>query len=107
MGKNDNETENNEFDKQINEIKNYQDNMYNPGHWVGTGRVAPFQRNIVKRAPWLLMIIGAVPIGVVIHNFNGSNILNYLYGNSMVIIISLILFFAGLVNLIDKIKPFL
>lgn len=96
--------ENNEFENQINELKDYQDNMYNQGHWVGTGRVTPFQKNIAKTSPWIMMVIGVIPLIVVIHNFKKSDILSYVYGNSMVILISLIIFISGLVNVIRNIK---
>ncbi|MDP4133202.1 MAG: hypothetical protein Q8882_04230 [Bacillota bacterium] len=39
MDKKDSNKELNEFENQLNEIKEWQKNAYNPGFFIGTGRV--------------------------------------------------------------------
>lgn len=47
----------NEFENNLSDLKEWQDNQYNPGYYVGTGKVATPTRNLGKH-PVLLLIIG-------------------------------------------------
>ncbi|WP_432662995.1 hypothetical protein R9X47_20710 [Wukongibacter baidiensis] len=48
---------NNEFEKEIDRIKEWQDNQYNPGYYMGTGHT---QRPLsqLSKYPVLLIVIG-------------------------------------------------
>jgi len=47
----------NEFEKNLSDLKEWQNNQYNPGYYTGTGRVPVLLRNMIKH-PALLLIIG-------------------------------------------------
>ena len=64
----------NELEKELEDIKEWQDNQYNPGHYIGTGRVP---RPVIRLAkyPIILVIIGvmgAVPslLGIILQGFS-------------------------------------
>lgn len=51
---------NNEFEKQLEEIKEWQRNALNPGYYVGTGRVASPIKNLNKYPIFLILLGGLV-----------------------------------------------
>lgn len=53
--------EKNEFEKDIEDLQDWLDNQYNPGHYVGTGRV-PRPVSRLTKYPFLLIIFGLLII---------------------------------------------
>lgn len=51
------EQQENDFEKNIAEIKEWQDNQYNPGYYIGTGRV-PKPISSLSKYPSILIIFG-------------------------------------------------
>lgn len=55
--KKDSTEDKNEFEKDMEDLQDWLDNQYNPGHYVGTGRVMrPVSR--LTRYPLLLVVLG-------------------------------------------------
>ncbi|HOJ12710.1 MAG TPA: hypothetical protein PK733_19265 [Clostridiales bacterium] len=53
------EWEENELEKNIADLKEWQDNQYNPGYYVGTGRI-PRPLKSLSRYPVILIIFGII-----------------------------------------------
>lgn len=69
----------NSFSNQLEEIKDNVDNQYNPGHWIGTGRV-PLAIKGLKRYPILSLSLGIITLLFCIYMLKGSSsILNGVY----------------------------
>ncbi|WP_315115093.1 hypothetical protein [uncultured Clostridium sp.] len=89
------------FEEQLDEIKEYQKNAFNPGHYVGTGRVNLATKNLFKSSKVLITtgIIFLVPaIYNIIKNFNIVTLLS----QTMQIIIGCALIFGGFIRLRRK-----
>lgn len=51
------QNEKNDFEKELEDIEEWQNNQFNPGHYIGTGRMSrPIRR--IKKHPLVLIIIG-------------------------------------------------
>ncbi|WP_432663705.1 hypothetical protein R9X47_24360 [Wukongibacter baidiensis] len=48
---------NNEFEKEMEQLNEWQNNQYNPGHYIGTGRT-PTTVSGLARYPIFLLVIG-------------------------------------------------
>lgn len=97
-------TEENELEKSISEMKEWQDNQYNPGYYIGTGRVARPISSLSKY-PIIILVFGIVGVIISILTFISAeklvpNILSIIIG----FIISLCLIYGGLVRLREKKK---
>ncbi len=97
-------TEENELGKSISEIKEWQDNQYNPGYYIGTGRVARPISSLSKY-PIIILVFGIVGVIISILTYISaeklvSNILSIIMG----FIISLCLIYGGIVRLREKKK---
>ncbi len=53
--------EKNEFKKDIEDLQDWLDNQYNPGHYIGTGRV-PRPVSRLTKHPFLLIVFGLLII---------------------------------------------
>ncbi|OWZ82891.1 hypothetical protein [Natranaerobius trueperi] len=63
----------NNFEKQLEELEEWQENQYYPGHYIGTGRIIKFVKELNKY--WLApLIIGVICSSLVFVFIN--NILN-------------------------------
>ncbi len=78
-----NEQEKNELEKNIDAIREWQDNQYNPDYHIGSGRVARPIRSL-SRFPIILIIFGEIGFDISIITFVS-------YGISYCSIISIIL----------------
>jgi hypothetical protein len=56
------------YDAELNEIREWQDNMYNPGHYIGTGKVPYPLKNLARhpklKLAYLLYILLPITIGL-------------------------------------------
>lgn len=91
-----------EFNKYISELKEWQDNQYNPGYYMGSGRIRKPLSNLSKH-PLIMMIIGIMGVIITTISFFTSqitipNILPFL----LCIFISGCLIYGGIVRLKDK-----
>lgn len=70
---------NNPFEEQLDEIKEYQKNAFNPGYYVGSGKVNLATKNLLK-SPKILIIVGIIflipSIYNLIRNFSIVAVLN-------------------------------
>lgn len=91
----------NELDEQLEDIKEYQDNIYNPGHYIGTGRVPLPLKNLVKY-PVIMFIAGALfLIPALITLFKGFGI-ESIMGSGIPLIVGAAFVYGGLVRLKRK-----
>ncbi|MCX7746798.1 MAG: hypothetical protein N2645_07895 [Clostridia bacterium] len=51
----------NELEKEIEDLREWQENQYNPGYYIGTGRVARPISSLSKY-PWLLILFGILAL---------------------------------------------
>lgn len=79
-----------EINKTIDEHKEWQDNQYNPGHWLG-GNIPPFSLRKNRIFGYLLLFVGILPLLVLIISTDIQQITT----QAPVIIISLVLMLAG------------
>lgn len=52
------------YDAELNDIREWQDNMYNPGHYIGTGKL-PYPLKNLTRSPklkWAYLLYLILPI---------------------------------------------
>lgn len=101
MNKQNNNKEQNSFEKQIGEIDEWQKNSYNPGYYIGSGKVPLHLKNSSK-SPAILLIVGVL-FGIpalcnLIYNFSIETIIS----NIISILISSILIFGGIIRLIKR-----
>lgn len=98
MGNKFNKKEHNSFEKQLSEIKEWQDNLYNPGHYIGTGKIPPHIKNFNK-TPAILLFIAIIfllpSILGIISNFSVENILY----SSIWLILGVILLIEGFIKI--------
>jgi hypothetical protein len=54
------------YDAELNDIREWQDNMYNPGHYIGTGKLPYPLKNMVKNPKLKLAYIlyFLIPLGI-------------------------------------------
>ncbi|MDF2533329.1 MAG: hypothetical protein K0Q65_2910 [Clostridia bacterium] len=54
------------YDAELNELKEWQSNMYNPGHYIGTGKVPYPMKNLAKRRElkWAYLLSLLIPLGI-------------------------------------------
>jgi hypothetical protein len=91
----------NEFEKEIEELKEWQDNQFNPGYYIGTGRV-PKPISSLSKHPVILIVFGlifAIPLPAAALSGNGLDALGGLLISGA---ISASLIFGGIVRLIEK-----
>lgn len=76
----------NPFDSQIEDINEQQKNAFNPGYYVGSGKVPPSTRNLFK-SPITLLAVGLILFLPTIYNlFSERGIYNIIPSISMFII---------------------
>lgn len=97
-----NKTDNvNEFEKEIEDLKEWQDNQFNPGYYIGTGRV-PKPISSLSKHPVILIVLGlicAIPFPVIA--LSGKVLDNW--GNLLISgVMPAILIYGGIVRLIEK-----
>lgn len=93
----------NDFEEKIGELKEWQENQYNPGYYIGSGRI-PKPVKEVKRKPLFLLIIAffmLLPaIAIIIFDFSIENLFAALFPT----LISLVLLYAAVREVIDNWK---
>ena len=100
----DDENAKNEFEKEISDLKDWQENQYNPGYYIGTGRVPkPIAR--LSKFPRVLIAIGIlwlIPGFLIIfsQSFNYNNIIGCIFS----IIFGGVIIYGGITRLISKRK---
>lgn len=96
-----NQDENNKFEKQLKDIKEWKDNYNNPGHYIGSGKVPTPLKNIFK-SPTIILIVGIiiaiVTLYSIINNLSFQNICN----NILYIIISVSFILGGIIRILNK-----
>lgn len=103
MDNKDRNSELNPFEEQMEEIRDWQDNAYNPGHYIGTGRVTPAVRGLSKY-PVIMLIAGILfLIPTVISLKNGFSFEN-LFTQVIPLIIGCGLVYGGVARLSKKPK---
>jgi len=51
------------YDAELNDLREWQDNMYNPGHYIGTGKVSYPLKNIARqpKLKWAFLAFYIIP----------------------------------------------
>lgn len=92
---------NNEFEKELKELEEWQNNQFNPGYYVGNGRIPSPIKGLSKK-PIILIVFGFVmllPIVIVVlAEFNWSNLLAFTIPS----IIALSLIYGGIRRIFEK-----
>jgi hypothetical protein len=91
--------EKNDFEKELDEIREWQDNQFNPGHYIGTGRV-PRPLSSLSKHPVILIILGVIWLvpGILALCFSGISMLN-LTGLIFGLIFPMLFIYGGVVRL--------
>ncbi|HOV25537.1 MAG TPA: hypothetical protein PK566_04150 [Pseudobacteroides sp.] len=97
----------NEFEKNLSDLQEWQNNQYNPGYYVGTGRVPVPLLNMVKH-PVLLLIIG-LTLGLInsislFTQFSESNFSAGSYFDLILLVVSIFLIYRGIAVLVNSKK---
>lgn len=101
--KNNKPNKKNEFEKQLNDLKEWEENQYNPGYYIGTGKI-PEPIKGVGKYPFIQIIIGLIIlIPIIIAIIDETDVLNII---SFIIpaIIGLSLIYGGIIKLINMKK---
>lgn len=101
MNKQDNSKKLNSFERQIEEIDEWQRNSYNPGYFIGSGKV-PLHLKNSRKSPVILIIIGIL-LGIPsIYNLISNFSIEIISSNIISILISSILIVGGIIRLIKR-----
>ncbi|TCW34275.1 hypothetical protein EDC21_11941 [Thermohydrogenium kirishiense] len=93
----------NEFEKELDDLKEWEENQYNPGYYIGTGKI-PEPIKGVGKYPFIQIIIGLIIlIPIIIAIIDETDVLNII---SFIIpaIIGLSLIYGGIIKLINMKK---
>ncbi|PHO06762.1 hypothetical protein BFT35_09250 [Thermoanaerobacterium thermosaccharolyticum] len=93
----------NEFEKELDNLKEWEENQYNPGYYIGTGRI-PEPIKGVGKYPFIQIIIGLIIlIPMIIAVIDETDVLNII---SFIIpaIIGFSLIYGGIIKLISMKK---
>lgn len=96
-----NNNEKNPFEKQIDELNEWQENSSNPGHYVGTGKVPLPVKNMYK-SPFAIIFLGIIMLLPTILNLINDFTLLTVYNNLLGSILGCVFIFAGVSRLLNK-----
>lgn len=98
------EQQKNELEKNIEEIKERQDNLYNPGNYIGSGRIAkPISK--LSSYPSLLLVFGIVSLLISVLTFISLKYsIENLPGFVLGLLFSLCFIYGGIVRILKKLK---
>ncbi|SNX54785.1 hypothetical protein [Thermoanaerobacterium sp. RBIITD] len=100
MKKSNESNKNDEFEKQLNDLKEWEENQYNPGYYIGTGRISKPIKGISKY-PIMQLIIGLIiVIPTIIEIINNTDVLNII-SFAVPAIIGFSLIYGGIIKLIN------
>jgi hypothetical protein len=95
---NEDKREENELDKYISEMKEWQDNQFNPGYYIGTGRT-PRPIRSLSRYPLILIIFGVLGVFISLISFVTSKfIISNLPSLMIGLLISICFIYGGVVR---------
>jgi len=103
MGNQNSIKESNEFEKQLNEINEWQNNANNPGHFIGNGKVPAPIKNLSK-SPLTMIIIGFVLLIPLIFNLINNFDITFVTANPtpLILVVSIGLIIGGFIRLTKK-----
>lgn len=96
-----NQDENNKFEKQLKDIKEWQDNYNNPGHYIGSGKVPTPLKNIFK-SPTIILIVGIIIAIITLYSIINNLSFRNIWNNILYIIISVSFIFGGIIRILNK-----
>lgn len=85
------------YDQELNELREWQENQYNPGYYIGTGRT-PYPLKRVGNRPklkflYLLFVFGPIVATAVLDGiFNGISLLGLIMAASVIGLLAWILY---------------
>lgn len=86
------------FEEQVEEIKEWQENLYNPGHYIGTGKV-PLPLKKLISSPIMTIVLGMIffilPLIEIIQYFSIEMIIS----NIIPLVVGIILIIGGLIRI--------
>ena len=96
--------EENEFEKELAEMKEWQDNQFNPGHYIGTGRT-PRHMSVLSKSPVFLIILGISILALMIYLWIVSeDVMNALSSSWIGLLLSGVFIYGGTARLIERKK---
>ena len=96
-------TENDQLQEELDDLKEWEDNQYNPGYYIGTGRVPRPLRNLGKY-PILLILFGVLNlIPFIVHILRKTKFIN-MWGSIIMLLISALLIYGGFRRMFIKKK---
>ncbi|HEY5563385.1 MAG TPA: hypothetical protein VIK72_16825 [Clostridiaceae bacterium] len=102
MDKNEKDEELNPLEKQISELDEQQNILFNPGYFIGSGIIAPVIKNL-HRSPIIILIIGIVIILGVIFTIIVTNFsLLMILGDIIPLVIGCAFTYGGIKRLSNK-----
>jgi hypothetical protein len=92
----------NELEQNIAELKEWQDNQYNPGYHIGSGRIRKPISNL-SRYPLVFLILGIMGVVYCVFQFfKTQSLLSDLPGLIFSILISICFIYGGIARLKQK-----
>jgi hypothetical protein len=91
----------NSFERQLKDIKEWQENAYNPGHYIGTGRVPLHMKNVLK-SPFVMLLVGISSSAIAIINLINSFSIDSLISSIIPLIIGGAMLYGGIVRLVQR-----
>lgn len=96
--------EDNDLENYISEMKELQENQYNPGYFIGSGRY-PKHLSFLSKYPLVFIILGIIGLFIVIYNIMPSKFsIPNLPGLIFEFLFSILLIYGGAVRLTKKKK---
>ncbi len=103
MNNNEFDENSNEFEKEIADLVEWQNNQFNPGYYIGTGRV-PKPVSSLSKHPIILIVLGlisAVPATIAVLYSSSPEVIPSILVS---VAVPVILIYGGIVRLIESKK---
>lgn len=101
MKKNEDNGELNKFEKQLEDIKEWQKNQNNPGYYVGSGKVPLPLKNLFK-SPIVMIIVGSLLFIPTIYSLFSSSIIHTILNNTVMTVVGIAFISGGIIRLSGK-----
>lgn len=88
-----------DFEKQMQEINEWQNNAYNPGYHIGSGKTPLPIKNGLK-SPVIMLIIGVTSLIPVILNFKNGFSIDTIVFSLVPLILGIAFLYGGIIRLI-------
>ena len=101
MKKKDTDTNSNSLEEQKKDIEEWQKNSYNPGHYVGTGRIPTPVKNLYK-SPLFILVMGFLFLASAIYALVKDFSFRTLVSVIVILTVGVLMTFGGIRRLTKK-----